>query len=616
MIVNVKGMNASQIVNKLQEVGVNIDLEGLMRQTGQPADALPAYYNVENGSITNSSDDYGSLIPTTEGVRKPIRRDLVTNGQTLQSENPLGGQQPTTPEEPGLWKSFLGVGAEMWDDVTGAYDVASQALRSPIIGETIEGKPRQPRVDLDVAPAVQTAQTEEQLAERAELEAMNLAQPTPAGILQAPKLPEPKAAVPQRVMRGTEDDVPGGELVAPVAQTPPVVEQRVRQVQEEVGLAIPTEMGKNIYQETIDFIDTLIPAGTDEGGYQLFGTEKQDYENLANKINEDIDRYDVAIREIAEEKQKPTFEGSNKFWAVIAAAVGAAGATLGRTPNYAMQVIESAIDADAKKFLASQAVRMKSAEMQRLGLIQRRGEILQYAQNHVLKTIQMSSLRLQSATAKANIQRLSDSLTQAQETEDNNYQLALTSILKDIVVSTNAYQATLSSKERELYVPGMMLKSGDGRTNTYAGFVARSLREAREIRDKSAIYLRADRKLTRLTELLERKERFMPSAWSATAQEIESLGAQLENDFKILNNYGANYSLREVQLNTAQIPMTRDAGFIDKIMKAQQMVGTFRKQINYDYSTLVEAQGTSPTMLQVPGQSRTPVPGLKVVNTP
>ena len=229
------------------------------------------------------------------------------------------------------------------------------------------------------------------------------------------------------------------------------------------------------------------------------------------------------------------FEGINKFWAVIAASLGAAGATLGKTPNYAMQVIESAIDADAKKFLASQAMRTKSAETQRLDLIRRRGEILQFAQNEVTKTIQMKSLQVTGATAIANITRIQESLKLAQDKNKQDYELKVTQLLANIVIAETAARATMGAKQRELLIPGVTLKSGDGEENRYPAFLARSPREAREIRNKSAIYQRADQKLSSLSELLKKKERFAPQAFSETAIEIKSLGAQLENDFKILN---------------------------------------------------------------------------------
>ena len=132
----------------------------------------------------------------------------------------------------------------------------------------------------------------------------------------------------------------------------------------------------------------------------------------------------------------------------------------------------------------------------------------------------------------------------------------------------------------------------------------------------SAIFLGADRKMTKLEELLKKPERFAPQAFSKVAVEIHSLGAQLETDFKNLNDFGANYSQREVALNTAQIPMTMDTGFVAKMMQAQMVLKSFQRKINLDYSTIMESQGAGSTSIRLPSQKKTnleAIPGIKLV---
>jgi len=643
-----KQTTATGIVNFLREdIGVlnnvnkKITLSDLQSLTGEDQYGLPAFYNVDaNNRITAWSNTKEDLIPVAETPdaapllplaadvpreTQKIRMDLLSqdpegmNRGTLSLTNPQGqGAAPPAAgaDEGGLWKGLMGVGSEMFEDVKEGYGAVADALRDPIIGETIGG-PRTPRVDTFTAPAVQELQTARQLR--------------PRDVLPVEEPPEPTAAVKQEVMQG---EVPPGdeEVALPIsteerlqtqgsefARFRAAAESDQKQYQEEVRLTITDPASKNIYDETIEKIEALMQGNAEDGGFNFFGSQKQDYESLAATLNTQIGEYNTTIQEIAEEKQKPAFEGINKFWAVIAASLGAAGATLGKTPNYAMQVIESAIDADAKKFLASQAMRTKSAETQRLDLIRRRGEILQFAQNEVTKTIQMKSLQVTGATAIANITRIQESLKLAQDKNKQDYELKVTQLLASIVIAETAARATMGAKQRELLIPGVTLKSGDGEENRYPAFLAKSPREAREIRNKSAIYQRADQKLSSLSELLKKKERFAPQAFSATAVEIKSLGAQLETDFKNLNEFGANYSEREIKLNTAVIPMTMDTGTVALMMQAQMVLKSFQRKINLDYSTIMESQGAGNTSIRLPSQKKNPleaIPGIKLVETP
>ena len=62
--------------------------------------------------------------------------------------------------------------------------------------------------------------------------------------------------------------------------------------------------------------------------------------------------------------------------------MGAYGSAMTGTPNYALKIIEGAIDRDAQMFLKSKEIRTKSLENQRADMIMRRGELLQMAKPH------------------------------------------------------------------------------------------------------------------------------------------------------------------------------------------------------------------------------------------
>jgi hypothetical protein len=79
------------------------------------------------------------------------------------------------------------------------------------------------------------------------------------------------------------------------------------------------------------------PVGDVEGSTGFFfGQLKTELRlSLASDIKEEIDAYEDSINAIAEEKPGEAISGANKFWAVIAAALGAGAASITGTPNFA-----------------------------------------------------------------------------------------------------------------------------------------------------------------------------------------------------------------------------------------------------------------------------------------
>ena len=303
-------------------------MEGLTALTGKDQFGLPAFYNVEGNKITDFADTYSELIPDSETPdaapllplaadvpreTKEIRMDLLSQDQegmnrgTLSLTNPQGQGAAPHDNEDGLWKGLMGVGSRMYEDVREGYGAVADTLRSPAIGEAIGG-PRTPRVDTFATPAVQAQQTARQLPTR----------DVPPVPIEEP--PEPTAAVKQEVMLGG-DETPGDEEVA----LPISTEQRLqtqgsefarfraeaesdqKQYQEEVRLTITDPASKNIYNETIEKIEALMQGNAEDGGFNFFGSQKQDYESLAATLNTQIGEYNTKIQEIAEEKQKPAF---------------------------------------------------------------------------------------------------------------------------------------------------------------------------------------------------------------------------------------------------------------------------------------------------------------------
>ena len=151
---------------------------------------------------------------------------------------------------------------------------------------------------------------------------------------------------------------------------------RAKLVSDTVGATLSPER-KGLFDKVSDEIEKL--GVTPETDIEKF------YEDIAKNINDQIQKYDDKIAEIAEEKRKPTFEGWNKFLAVLGAAMGAYGSAMTGTPNYAQKILDNAIDRDIQEFAKSKEIRTKALSDQRMEMIMRRGELLQMAQNKVIQ---------------------------------------------------------------------------------------------------------------------------------------------------------------------------------------------------------------------------------------
>ena len=339
-----------------------------------------------------------------------------------------------------------------------------------------------------------------------------------------------------------------------------VTEASAKQAAEIVGSTL-SEDSKPTYDDVIKKIDDL--------GYKA--QPENFYEKIADDINKKIGDYNTKISEIAEEKQKPTFEGWNKFLAVLGAAMGAYGSAMTGTPNFALNIMNKAIDADAQAFLKSKEVRTKSLENQRMDLIMRRGELLQMAQNRTSQLMQSEAFKLSAEETKANVQAISDNLIQAEEKNKQDLKLVLAGHIVKLITSEQQLKASLNKEQSKRLVSHMTFKDGKGNDFIAPAYVAPTEKEAIKDRDKQEatknILLIADE----LEPLYDEAARFSPQTFSQTRVNINSLEKKLESAVKTALGMGAHYTPYEVTIVAAQIPSATDW---------TRMVGTARKKIN------------------------------------
>jgi hypothetical protein len=186
---------------------------------------------------------------------------------------------------------------------------------------------------------------------------------------------------------------------------------------------------------------------------------KIDVDALTKNIDQSISDYTTKIDEIAQEEISPPFEGDTmrKVLAVIGAALGAAASTFGGTPNYALQIIDKAIDREQQRKLKSKEMRMLSAREQRRILQEQRGQMLQFALNKTNQAIQAAQMKGQAAQSLSTLQMLKAQLEQgAQQTIDT----ITASAIKNYFAMMSQVMTRERGKGRN-YIPGLGVITGN-----------------------------------------------------------------------------------------------------------------------------------------------------------
>ena len=513
-----------------------------------------------------------TVVPEPAGGEEDALLDQLLNFE------PGGGETPETPDAPAADQEETYVVQE-GDTLT----KISQDLGIPL-----EDLARQNNIqDVNVINTGQeikykkpgAAPAEEGMQIGGETITMQEGGTTEEGVLGEPPTPAPGDMVTETDTEGGIDfeaepvaeakiDAPPAadeEIIEEPGEVPTLVEtteEQAKVVAETVGATLSDE-SKTVYDDVIKTIDDLkILTPTDVEEY---------YNKIAENINDRIEDYNINISNIAEEKRKPTFEGWNKFLAVLGAAMGAYGSAMTGTPNYAQKIIDDAIDRDTQAFLNSKEIRTKALSEQRMDMIMRRGELLQLAQNRVNALMQSKTFELAKEEAKANIKAISDGLEQKKQKNMQDYQLVMGGMIKDLIVSEQTLKSTLNKEQSARLVSQISFKDGKGQTFLAPAYVAQTEKEGQEARKKQKVTQNIIEIADELEPLYEDAARFAPGAFSETRIRINALNKKLESVVKIALGMGAHYTPYEVTIVGAQIPSANDW---------TEMVGTAKKKIN------------------------------------
>ena len=314
-----------------------------------------------------------------------------------------------------------------------------------------------------------------------------------------------------------------------------------------------------------------------------------DYKKIAGDINDRIEDYNINISTVASEKMNPTFEGWDKFLAVLGSAMGAYGSAMTGSPNFALKIVNQAIDRDTQAFLKSKEVRMKSLENQRMDLIIMRGEKLQMAQNRVTQLMQSQTFELAKAEAKANITALYDKLEQELALNKQSHSLVLAGYIKDLYVADANLKNSLKKDERKRYVNSFTTTDAAGNAVIIPGYIARDAKTAEILTVEQAATHDALDQIALIDKLYESNEKFLP-AWAGgeVAQEIAVIAGDLELTFKKIKGMGANYTVYEADLIRSILPTT---SLVDKLGRYKTKSKMLKNKLINNLKTNAKVRG-------------------------
>ena len=341
---------------------------------------------------------------------------------------------------------------------------------------------------------------------------------------------------------------------------------------------------------------------------------KELYEQLAKDAEKETKKIDDSIAAIAKEEIKPTFKGFDKFMAVLGAAMGAYSSAMTGTPNYALNIINKAIDADQKQFLASKEIRTQSLLQQRQSLIQRRGDLLQVGINQADRMLAIAQKQQDNQLQIANIQAVATGLKNEAIKVDNENKIALVKYLSTKAAAQKVANAAKTVDERERKIEAVTLKDGKGNLIDMPSYLAKTAGEGEKLRETSGFGYNIQDLLNQLDDLADKDgdlplSALGPRTISETRIKVEALTNELIIKLKEFYGMGANFTEYEQSLIQALTP-TDD--WLEKWGQWKTKSNNLRDTIVRTHRSKAAAQGADFTKMPNAASKQKRGPGMKI----
>ena len=497
-IVDVGGQGGQQIIRTLfNEKGVRVSLAELLDRTrSETARNLPRFIFVEDGQVTGGSNTNPQIArqpiqrestkPLPSTIVKPeltvgsggsdmkledwkilnpeLAKDLFPEKKEPYSMGKLGSEIVETLEEKIGGPVMEGIryanenilqksGGQLIDEfenwknneggagVTNGDDINPPPVDVPIIQE--EGEDPVIKVKEFIDKGLETAQREtpvfvEEILKKVPINEAELKQKLQGGVDENLNLqPDPTQG------GDVSSDVGSQAIEIAAREASPVVEQtevetvsEPPETEEQPLSPVSTKDIKKLADErqiepaTKDAFDEFLA-----GGYEFFGNAP-----IIKKIDKEIETNRLRLQKIGSGQIKPYFgkeDTGKKIMAAIAAGLGAYASAMTGTPNFALQIINDAIDRDL-------VVQKENLERQRLSIIdqndylqQQKADLLAYAGLELDRMSTIASTRNDALKDALDIALKEQNLVintgkiEAQDRKTNEYQFARSVTLAD-----------------------------------------------------------------------------------------------------------------------------------------------------------------------------------------
>ena len=367
----------------------------------------------------------------------------------------------------------------------------------------------------------------------------------PEVIVTGEEKPSIKEGAGADIVEKLQPELPGEDL-----KTAPPTETELERLIKL--LKPPSDSADKVYQGVIDKIGDI--------EFESDFDAKEFYKTLSENAERDTKKIDDSIAAIAEEKITPTFTGFNKFIAVLGAAMGAYGASITGGPNYALQIMNQAIDADQEQFLASKEIRTQSLLQQRQAVIQRRADLLQIGINQADRMLTIAQAKQGTQVQIATIQSIRDGLKNQQIEMQNENILTLIDLYSEKAAAKLLAKTAKTKDERERGVNEVEVINGDGETVVIEGYLAPTPKEGEKQRLIRAQTEKINTLLSNMHDLYADANLWKPGVINDSVVTLEQNYNELLLIVKNINQMGANFTVPEIKMITATIPTTDIAG--------------------------------------------------------
>ena len=309
------------------------------------------------------------------------------------------------------------------------------------------------------------------------------------------------------------------------------------------------------------------------------------------EITSEINSYQTKIDAVAKEEFVPKLEGFNKFMAVLGAAFGSYGASMTSTPNFALNILNKAIDRDAQEFADSKEMRVSTLEQQRLALRERRGQLLGMAENAVTRLQNSVNTELATAESLARVQQLQEQITNSKDESFRGFLGDLAAMMSTQATNQAKMDATLKASERELRVEGMVLPNEEGVMTVLEPFLAKTKEQQIKITEAMINTRKLNEELQAMKKLFDD-----PGIWEPEV--FAGAKAKLVNHFNVIylltkeiNNMGANFTVLEQAMIKAIIPR---ADVVGRLGTAKVAAELMQRRLFLSVENIKKAHGATP----------------------